>query len=200
MADTSFTCLRSARLTLRRLRAEDMECFCAYRSRPEVARYQDWDQFSRADGEGFLAEQEALFPDMPGTWFQMGIELTATGALLGDCGLHCHLADSRQAEVGITLAPEHQGGGYAAEALGCLLDYVFFVRHKHRVTATVDAENVPALRLLERLGLRKEGHFIKNVWFKGKWGDECLYAVLHDEWTRVHRLSTADGSRRESHG
>ena len=36
--------------------------------------------------------------------------------------------------------------------------------------------------MLERLGLRREGHFVQNVWFKGKWGDEYLYAILRNEW------------------
>ena len=102
MADTSFTCLRSPRLILRRLRAADLPRFCEYRSRPEVARYQDWDTFTGADGERFLAEQRLLHPDMPGTWFQLAIELAASGELAGDCGFHCRLDDPRQAEVGIT--------------------------------------------------------------------------------------------------
>jgi RimJ/RimL family protein N-acetyltransferase len=87
-------------------------------------------------------------------------------------------------EVGVTLAPEHQGKGYAAEALVCLLDYAFFALGKHRVTALADAENGPAARLLERVGLRREGHFRENVWFKDKWGDEVLYAVLEGEWAQ----------------
>jgi RimJ/RimL family protein N-acetyltransferase len=187
MADSSFTCLHSARLTLRRLREDDLAYLCAYRSRPEVARYQDWECFTPADGERLLAAQAGLFPDVPGTWFQLGIELTATAALVGDCGLHCRSDNLRQAEVGITLAPEQHGQGYATEALTCLLDYAFLGLHKHRVTAIVDAENIPAARLLERIGLRREGHFLQNVWFKGRWGDEYLYAVLHSEWSRTRQ-------------
>jgi RimJ/RimL family protein N-acetyltransferase len=59
--------------------------------------------------------------------------------------------------------------------------------NKHRVTAIVDATNAPAARLLERLGLRREGHFLQNVWFKGKWGDEFLYAVLQSEWSQARQ-------------
>jgi uncharacterized protein (TIGR03067 family) len=182
MADTSFTSLRSPRLILRRLQSSDLDCFCSYRSRPEVARFQDWETFTRDDGERFLAQQSGLSPDMPGLWFQMGIELAATGALAGDCGLHCRPDDPRQAAVGITLAPEAQGKGYATEAIGCLLDYTFFKLHKHRVTGLVDADNGAAARLLERTGFRREGLFLENVWFKGKWGNECSFAVLRSEW------------------
>jgi RimJ/RimL family protein N-acetyltransferase len=184
MADTNFTCLRSPRLLLRRLEAADLARFCDYRSRPHVARYQSWETFTRADAERFLDEQSWLHPDVPGTWFQMAIVPAASDALVGDCGLHCRLDDPRQVEIGITLAPEHQGKGYATEALGCVLDYAFSTLHKHRVSAVVDAGNAKAARLLERVGLRREGHLLQNVWFKGRWGDEFLYAVLRSEWER----------------
>ena len=49
------------------------------------------------------------------------------------------------------------------------------------------------MTLLERLGLRREGYFIQNVWFKGKWADEYLYAILQDEWLGKHSTS-AEGS------
>jgi len=187
MADTAFTYLRSPRLTLRRLQAGELAYFCEYRSNPEVACYQSWDTFTPADGERLLEQQSVLYPDVEGTWFQMVIVLTASGALVGDCGLHCRQDDPRQGEIGITLAPEHQGKGYAVEALGCVLDYVFFTLGKHRITAITDADNAAAARLLERVGFRREGHFIRNIWFKGKWGDEFLYAILHAEWEQNQR-------------
>jgi RimJ/RimL family protein N-acetyltransferase len=54
------------------------------------------------------------------------------------------------------------------------------------VIAITDVENAPSVALLERLGLRREGHFRQNVWFKGKWGDEYLYAMLQEEWQSMH--------------
>ena len=60
-----------------------------------------------------------------GTWFQLAIELVETGELIGDCGLHTLADRPGQAEIGITMACEHQGRGYATEAVSCLLDYVF---------------------------------------------------------------------------
>jgi len=54
------------------------------------------------------------------------------------------------------------------------------------VIAVTDCENTASVTLLERLGLRREGHFIQNVWFKGKWADEYLYAILQDEWLSKH--------------
>ncbi len=53
-----------------------------------------------------------------------------------------------------------------------------------------DCENDACVALLEWLGMRREGHFIENIWFKGKWGDEFQYAILHAEWFALRGLSS----------
>ena len=182
MADVGFAQLRSPRLLLRRLQESDLPSFCAYRSDPQVARYQDWESWSEEEGRRFIEGQMTLHPDVPGTWFQMAIELVQVGEIIGDCGLHTLADRPGQVEIGITMACEHQGKGYATEAVNCLLDYVFGKIAKHRVIAVADTRNTPAVRLLERVGMRREGHFIENIWFKGEWGDEFQYAMLEREW------------------
>jgi RimJ/RimL family protein N-acetyltransferase len=182
MADTVFTELRSPRLLLRRLRRDDLAALCAYRSLPEVARYQDWESFGPDEAARLIDAQSGLEPDIPGTWFQLAIVVAATGVMIGDCGLHCRLEDPRQMEVGITLAPAHQGRGYATGAIECLLDFVFGRLGKHRVTAVTDAENHPAAALFRRLGFRQEAHFVEHLWFKGRWGSEFVFALLRREW------------------
>jgi RimJ/RimL family protein N-acetyltransferase len=119
-----------------------------------------------------------VVPDTPGTWLQLAI--TVDGGVIGDCGLH--FLDDRQAEVGVTLDPAHQGRGYATEAVRAVLGYLFGTLGKHRVVATTDVRNRPAAALFERLGFRREAHYVRNVWFKGEWGDEFLYALLAEEW------------------
>lgn len=175
--------LTSERLTLRRFRQADLPEFVRYRQQPEVARLQTWDEsYSLAEATAFLAHQQQLEPDQPDTWLQLVIEKTATAEQLGDVAIHT-LADSRQVEVGYTLAKEQQGQGYMREALGCVLD-ALFASSKHRVTATTDPRNKASIRLLESLGFRLEAHFIKSMWFKGDWVDDYVFAMLRDEWRR----------------
>jgi RimJ/RimL family protein N-acetyltransferase len=175
MAD--FADLRTPRLTLRRLRPSDVPELCRYRSLPKVARYQSWETFSLEDAERLVAAQADVVAETPGTWLQLAI---VAGGVIGDCGLH--FLDGQQVELGITLDPEYQGRGYAAEALRAVLAYLFGTLGRHRATASTDAENCAAAALFERLGFRREGHFRKNVWFKGCWGDEFLFAMLREEW------------------
>jgi RimJ/RimL family protein N-acetyltransferase len=185
MVDNAFTVLRSPRLLLRPLRRDDLAALCAYRSLPEVARYQDWESYSPDDAARLIDDQSGREPGVSGTWFQLAVVESATGTLVGDCGLHCRHEDPRLMEIGITLAPAHQGRGYAAEAIECLLDYVFGRLGKHRVSAITDADNHAAAALFRRLGFRLEAHFIEHLWFKGRWGSEFVFAMLRREWVAV---------------
>ncbi len=183
--------LTSARLRLRRLHRDDAEGLCAYRSLPEVARYQYWETFGPDDAVRLIETQSAAEPNIPGTWFQLAIVSAATGRVIGDCGLHCRKDDPRQMEIGITLAPRQQGRGYADEAVECLLDYVFGSLDKHRVFASTDVLNRSAVALCRRLGFRQEAHFIEHLWFKGQWGSEYLFAMLKREWEERKSEMTA---------
>lgn len=177
-----FNNLSTARLCLRRFEDSDLAPFLAYRNDPSISKYQSWDVFTRQEALDFINEQKSLEPCLPGHWFQFAIELRQTRTLIGDCAVKIDAQDERQAEIGFTLSREHQGKGYASEAVSRLLDFLFQEVGLHRVIAITDAENQSAAALLERIGMRREGHFIQNIWFKGKWGDEYSYAVLSTEW------------------
>lgn len=184
MADVKFTQLESSRLLLRRFTDSDIEPFLAYRSDPDVGRYQEWEpeSYTLNDARRFVRALKTSHPDVPGQWFQFAIEVKATNEMVGDCGLHILRDDPRQAMIGFTLDSSQQGKGYATEAVLRLLDYVFNSLNKHRVIATTDCENTKSIALLERIGMRREGHFLQNIWFKGAWGDEYQYAMLKSEW------------------
>jgi RimJ/RimL family protein N-acetyltransferase len=64
----------------------------------------------------------------------------------------------------------------------------------HRVFAVRDQRNEPSFGLLQRLGPRREGSFVRNAWFKGEWASEYLYAVLAEEWLHERRGKHRAGS------
>ncbi len=177
-----FVDLQSARLVLRRFTDLDLARFQAYRNDWEVSRYQSWETFTQAEALQFIGEQKRLEPLLPGRWFQIAVALRESGLLVGDCAVKIMEEDARLAEIGFTFAREHQRKGYATEAVRRLLDFLFKEAGLHRVVAITDCENKAAIALLERTSFRREGHFRQNVWFKGKWGDEYLYAILESEW------------------
>jgi len=185
MEQTPFTTLESERLILRRLTEADLAPLLAYLNDPLVARYQSWESYTEAGARELIERQKNLMPGQPGRWFNFALELKETGALAGHVALCVREDDVQQAEIGFTLARSFQGMGLAAEAARRVLRYAFAELGLHRVVAITDCENASSVALLERLGMRREGHFIQNVWFKGKWGDEYQYALLGEEW--LHR-------------
>jgi len=184
-----FTTRETTRLRLRHFTDADLALFMAYRNDPEVARYQSWEGISEPEARAFLQEQKEVQPGMPGQWFQIAVELKETGMLVGDCALKIEEHDEHQAEIGFTLARAYWGRAIASEAVSCVLEYAFVTLGLHRVIAIADCENAASVSLLERLGLRREGHFRQNVWFKGKWGDEYLYAMLQEEWRTMRHTN-----------
>ncbi|HEX5617783.1 MAG TPA: GNAT family protein [Solirubrobacteraceae bacterium] len=172
------------RLRLRPFEARDLEAFVAYRSAPEVARYQSWDTtFSLADAERFLAEQQEVELGRPGGWVQLAATDRDTGALCGDCAVHVLADQPATAEVGVTFAPEHQGSGLATEALSAVVGHLFAEHGLHRVYAQADDRNVAVQRLLERLGFRCEARLVEADWFKGEWTTLRTYAILRREFS-----------------
>jgi RimJ/RimL family protein N-acetyltransferase len=177
-----FTPLETPRLVLRAFEDADLAAFMAYRNDPENARYQSWDTLTAPRAQAFIQEQKHLEPGVPGQGFQFAVTLKDTGRLIGDVGLHVLVHDPRQAQLGVTFDRAFQGQGLATEAVSTVLDYAFINLDLHRVIAITDAENARTVALMERVGLRREGHFVKNTWFKGRWVDEDLFAVLQAEW------------------
>ena len=145
----------SARLTLRRLRAEDLPRFQAYRHDAEVGRYQGWRPVSDEEARRFLVEMsEAPFGRL-GEWLQIAVADVADDSLLGDLGLFL-AASGTEAEFGITLARTAQGRGLAEEAARTLIDGVRAHTAVRRLVAITDTRNAPSARLLRRLGMELE--------------------------------------------
>ncbi len=177
--------LETPRLILRPFEDRDIEPFSRYRSDPEVARYQGWEApYSLEQAARFVDGMKSIRPGIPGQWYQIAIEHRHSRELLGDCAFLILLEDQRQAEIGFTLARASQSQGYASEAVARLLDYLFADFNLHRVRANCDPENTASSRLLERLDMRHEGHFIESLWLKGRWCDEDWYAILRREWEK----------------
>lgn len=171
---------QTERIICRQFESGDLQAFAHYRAQPDVAKYQSWTEYSYQDALVLFDEMQKFEFGTLGNWFQLAILTKESEQLLGD--LAVHFIDDSQIEIGFTFAPDFQGQGYASEAVIGLLNYLFSNLKPHRVVATTDCENLPSWLLLERVGFRREAHFIQNVFFKGAWGSEYQYGMLASEW------------------
>jgi RimJ/RimL family protein N-acetyltransferase len=110
------------------------------------------------------------------------VVLKESNKLIGDTLLFMRSVEFRQGELGYVFNPAFHGQGYATEAAEVMLNLGFETFHFHRIFARCDPRNTSSYKLMERLGMRREAHFVHNEMFKGEWGDELVYAILENEW------------------
>ena len=174
--------LTTTRLRLDALRESDADALFQYRSNPAVARYQGWCPASRDEASDFIASQQRASLDIPDSWLQFAIRLSTDGSLIGDLGLHIPVEAGGSYEFGITIAPAHQGKGYAREAVHALLTWLFQTLDARRVHASIDPRNLPSAALLRSLGMRQEAHFRESLKLRNEWVDDVVFALLAREW------------------
>lgn len=180
--------LETERLKIRPVCIGDKESMFRYRSDPDTNKYLSLIPESIDDMAEFIHRSSGKI-NVPETWFQTAIIEKTSGELIGDAGLH--FLDSgyqkNQVEIGYTLDKAYRGKGFATEALKEIIDYLIYTLKKHRITASIDPVNTDSIRLMERLGFRKEAHFIESAFFHGEWVDDVVYAVLAKDWKNMSR-------------
>jgi RimJ/RimL family protein N-acetyltransferase len=188
--------LRTARLALRTMTADDVDDVHAYQSRGDVCRYLMFEPRTRDE----VAEKVATFSaaralNGDGDFWELAIERAShPGHVIGDVYFKLESVANATGEIGWSLHPEFTGQGYMTEAASAVLEIAFGQLGLHRVHAELDPRNDGSAALCKRLGMREEAHVVENHWFKGAWGDTAIYAILDREWT-THVTTRCSDSR-----
>lgn len=176
--------IRTDRLILRPFTEDDLDALHDYHRLPEVARFLMWPPRSREETARSLKYRvEHPVLEREGDVLVLAVEHRQTGALLGEVNLAWRSAAHRAGEVGFIFDPRHHGHGYAREAAAEMLRLGFEHLRLHRIVGRADGRNAASAKLMARLGLRKEAHFVRNEFVKGEWTDEVVFAMLAQEWT-----------------
>jgi RimJ/RimL family protein N-acetyltransferase len=171
------------RLLLRPLEPSDAAALHAYRSLPEVCRWVPFEPMTLTVIADRLADQWSRTGlDDEGQHLTLGVVRRDTSELVGDVLLAWRSREHRGGEIGYVFHPAAAGHGYATEAVHAVVHLAFDDLGLRRVTARIDARNLASVRVVERLGMRREAHLVENEWFKGEWSDEFDYALLDREW------------------
>jgi RimJ/RimL family protein N-acetyltransferase len=175
--------IETARLTLRPFTPGDLDDLYAYQSRPEVARYLQWEARDREQVRQALAEQcRETSLDAEADWLTFAVVLREAGRVVGEVGLKLLSREHRGGETGFVFNPDYHGRGLATEATECMLAVGFDALGWHRIIGCCDARNQASARLMERVGMRREAHLRHTEMVKGEWADELVYAMLEHEW------------------
>ncbi|TVQ00094.1 MAG: N-acetyltransferase [Planctomycetaceae bacterium] len=90
--------------------------------------------------------------------------------------------EEMQGEIGFAFRPDSGGRGLATEGVHATLGYGFATMRMHRIFAGVDTRNERSWKLMQRIGMRREAHFVHANREGDAWIDEYIYAMLDFEW------------------
>lgn len=172
-----FPVLETERLVLRNLSHDDVDEVFAIRSNPDTMQFiprplakTREDAIAVIDMiTGFTAANEKI------NW-----AITEKGAdkVIGIIGYPNFRPESFRAEVGYVLNRDHHRKGIAYEALTAVLNYGFEQLKLHSIEAIIRPENIASIKLVEKAGFVKEGHFRDYVFHNSRFWDEAVYSLL----------------------
>lgn len=176
--------LRSDRLVLREFRENDRAAVHEYASDLEVVRYMPFGPNTDEQTAEFIQRSMANREEDPRRSFELAVTLAGDGRLIGGCGIRASSPQHSSGDMGYCLRRDAWGRGYATEAGRLLVDFGFDTLGLHRIWATCDVDNAASARVLEKLGMKREGEMREDSWVRGRWRSSCLYAVLENERVR----------------
>lgn len=167
--------IKTERLLIREFEIQDWQAVYEYTSNPTVMKYIPEGVFNEEEAKKFVSENNGEkakhFP----------IILLSENTVIGHIVFHQCFGDHTY-EIGWVLNPNYFNNGFASEAAKAVLDYGFKEKKLHRIIATCQPENTPSYRVMEKIGMRREGYFKKCIPNGDEWWDEYYYAVLEEEW------------------
>jgi len=176
------TTLRTQRLVLRPLRRDDLEHLQRYGVRPEFYRYLYIPRQTPEIVAAYLKQQLAEDARHDKQRWVFAVEPHEVAHLVGTVRMTILSREQQAADIGYFMDSDYYGRGYATEAARALLDFGFRELKLHRISATADVENQASWRVLERIGMKREGLLRKDKFIRGEWRDFYLYAILEEDF------------------
>jgi RimJ/RimL family protein N-acetyltransferase len=170
--------LRTARLLLRQHRLSDADDVYAFAVDPEWSRYlfAIVEPYTRAHAEEFVAKAV-----LHGWDAGPMLAIVLDSKVIGGINLRVDRATGT-GEIGYSIGQEHWGKGLTCEAATALLDWAFPTYDLAKVYARADARNMRSWRVMEKLGMQREGVLRAHRVIAGERSDEVVYGVLREEW------------------
>ncbi|QTM98859.1 GNAT family N-acetyltransferase [Sediminibacillus dalangtanensis] len=176
--------LKGEMLFLRELKRKDWLDVHAYAALPESSSFQPWGPNTEEQSRQYVNQcmQEACVS--PRHRYALAITLSGTGEMVGCCELKLRDVVNKTGELSYIVHPKYWGRGIASEASDLMVSYGFCQLGLHRIIATCDPRNKGSKRVLEKLGMKKEGLLRENIKPEMEWRDSLLFSILDSEWKK----------------
>ncbi len=178
--------LSTQRTNYRLFQKEDFNLFYSIFSNEEIMRYAWIDKFNSTEEIMPFFEDFLSINDMPNknNSYAFAAFSKQNNGFIGFCDLQIHSFNEAGGcgEIGYFLMPEFWGMGYATELAGAMADFGFRHLKLHKVCARCNANNLKSEKVMQKLGMTKEGQLRKVRYKYGSWDDEKVYGILLEEW------------------
>jgi RimJ/RimL family protein N-acetyltransferase len=174
--------LLTNRLLLREFAPADAAAVHLYASDPQVTSHMIWGPNTVEDTDAFLSRAVDTQLQQPRTVFELAVVVKATDELIGAVSLHA--TETGQAELGYCLNRQYWRQGFASEAASAMVAFGFGELGLHRICAKCRPDNIGSAKVLQHIGMTREGHMREHMWYKGEWHDSLLYSILRREFER----------------
>jgi RimJ/RimL family protein N-acetyltransferase len=174
--------LETPRLLLREFVDGDWTAVLDYQDDPLYLRYYELTGQTAIGARAFVRMFLAQQAEQPRTKFQLAVILKSEDRLIGNCGIRINDPENCEANIGYELDSRCWNRGYATEAAREIVRFGFEALGMHRIWSWCVAENIGSARVLEKIGLQREGQLREKEFYKGAWHDHLLYAILEREW------------------
>ena len=137
------------------------------------------------------ALRKSVISRIESDWYkQYIIKLNTTQApTIGLFHVHWYIMERRSWEIGYCIFPEYRGKGYCVEAAKMVLKYTFEELNAHKVVAMCNQYNIASYKVIEKLGMRREGVFKEELPWQNKWADQFFYCILATEYQKINALN-----------
>lgn len=177
--------IRTKRLALRPVRVTDAAAFFDHASIPEVAENAGFLPKSKAETKAYLRRSATEWKKVRPERMTFSILLKPGAVWIGS--LELRWLYEGVGEIGFFIHPRHWGNGYATEAARATLAWAFSHRRAHRIQGSCWVRNAASIRVLGKLGLRREGRLRGFAKVFGKLEDDLLYGVTVEDWATKRR-------------
>ncbi|WP_368654213.1 GNAT family N-acetyltransferase [Ornithinibacillus sp. 4-3] len=163
------------RLVIRPFQYDDLQDVFNIYNNDDICKYllhDKWTQENMCEEFSPKLENNLLTEGTP-----LSLAVVSDAKVIGDLSVwYTGMKDT--VEIGYSFSKEASGKGYATEAVSALVKKLFIDFNVHRIQANLDARNKASQKLCERVGMRKEAHFIQDFWNKGEWTDSIVFGML----------------------
>ena len=177
-----FNGLETESLIIREFNEGDFTSIHTYASKPEVTMYLPFGPNNEVDTQIFLKKAINYQIENPRYDYEFAVIMKQSNNLIGGCGIHFTSISNKEGSIGYCYDKQYWGNGFASEVAKAILNFGFNELGLHRIFATCHPDNIGSARVMQKIGMQKEGRLREHKFQKGSWRDSFIYSILDYEY------------------